>query len=70
MNKLVLGAAYRWDAAVSALAGFQISDALFMGYGYDFDTTSLSRYNSGTHELFIRYELISKNNKLVSPRFF
>lgn len=70
MNKFVLGVAYRWDAAVSALAGFQISDALFMGYGYDFDTTSLSRYNSGTHELFIRYELISKNDKLVSPRFF
>ena len=70
MNKFVIGAAYRLDAAVSALAGFQVSDALFIGYGYDFDTTSMSRYNSGTHEVFIRYELISKNDKIVSPRFF
>jgi type IX secretion system PorP/SprF family membrane protein len=70
MNKFVLGAAYRWDAAVSGLAGFQVNDALFIGYSYDFDTTSLSRYNFGSHEVFIRYEFVFKKDKLVSPRFF
>ncbi len=70
MNKFVLGAAYRWDAAISGLAGFQINDGLFVGYSYDFDTTSLSKYNYGSHEVFIRYEFIFKNDKLVSPRFF
>ena len=70
MDKFVLGAAYRWDAAVSGLAGFQVNDSLFVGYGYDFDTNSLSRYNYGSHEIFIRYEFISKKDKLVSPRFF
>jgi type IX secretion system PorP/SprF family membrane protein len=70
MNKFVLGAAYRWDAAVSGLAGFQINDALFIGYSYDFDTTSLTRYNFGSHEVFIRYEFVYKKDKLVSPRFF
>jgi type IX secretion system PorP/SprF family membrane protein len=70
MNKFVLGAAYRWDAAVSGLAGFQVNDALFIGYSYDFDTTSLSRYNFGSHEVFIRYEFVYKKDKLVSPRFF
>lgn len=70
INKFVLGAAYRWDAALSALAGFQINDALFVGYSYDFDTTNLSRYNNGSHEVFIRYEFIYKKNRLVSPRFF
>ncbi len=70
MNKFVLGAAYRWDAAISGLAGFQVNDALFVGYSYDFDTTNLSRYNYGSHEIFIRYELIYKKDKLVSPRFF
>jgi type IX secretion system PorP/SprF family membrane protein len=70
MNKFVLGAAYRWDAAFSGLAGFQVNDALFLGYSYDFDTTSLSRYNYGSHEFFIRYEFIYKKDKLVSPRFF
>ncbi|NBW27925.1 MAG: type IX secretion system membrane protein PorP/SprF [Flavobacteriaceae bacterium] len=70
MNKFVLGAAYRWDAAVSGLAGFQLNDALFIGYSYDFDTTSLSRFNYGSHEVFIRYEFVYKKDKLVSPRFF
>ena len=70
MNKFVLGAAYRIDSAFTGLAGFQVSDALFLGYSYDFDTTTISKYNSGSHEIFIRYEFIYKKDKLVSPRFF
>ena len=69
-DKLTLGVAYRWDAAVSALAGFQITDGLFIGYGYDLETTKLRRYNSGTHEIFLRFELFNKYSKMVSPRFF
>ena len=69
-NRFVLGAAYRWDAAVSAMAGFQITDGLFVGYSYDYETTDLSQYNSGSHEIFLRFELFSNYNKIVSPRFF
>tara|TARA_R110000868_G_scaffold822_2_gene6103 strand:- start:4716 stop:5627 length:912 start_codon:yes stop_codon:yes gene_type:complete len=69
-EKLVLGAAYRWDAALSALAGFQISDGLFIGYGYDYETTNLSRYNSGSHEIFVRFELFNRYSNIVAPRFF
>jgi len=69
-DKFVIGAAYRWDAAVSTLAGFQITDGLYMGYGYDMETTNLRKYNRGSHEVFLRYELFNNNNKIVSPRFF
>lgn len=69
-DKLTLGAAYRWSAAVSALAGFQISDSWMVGYAYDRDATRLGNFNSGSHELFLRYELFSKYDKVVSPRFF
>lgn len=69
-DKLTLGVAYRWDAAMSALAGFQLSDSWFVGYGYDMEVTKLSNYNSGSHEIFLRYELFKKVNKVVSPRFF
>ena len=69
-DKLTLGAAYRWDAAVSGLAGFQVSDGLYVGYGYDLETTKLRKYNSGSHEVFLRYELFNNYNKIVSPRFF
>ena len=69
-DKLMLGGAYRWDAAVSVLAGFQVTDGLFIGYSYDMETTQLRRYNSGSHEVFLRFELFNKVSKMVSPRFF
>ena len=69
-NKFVLGGAYRWSAAFSAMAGFQISEGIFVGYGYDKETTNLANYNSGSHEIFLRFELSRAYNKITSPRFF
>jgi type IX secretion system PorP/SprF family membrane protein len=69
-EKFVLGAAWRWSAAVSLMAGFQVTDGLYIGYGYDLETTKLRRYNSGSHEVFLRFELFKRDNKIVSPRFF
>jgi type IX secretion system PorP/SprF family membrane protein len=69
-EKFTAGLAYRWSAALSALVGFQASDSWFIGYGYDLETTRLSNYNSGSHEIFLRYELFNKYNKMISPRFF
>lgn len=68
-DKLTLGAAYRWNASVSALAGFQISDSWFIGYGYDLETTKLANYNSGSHEIFLRYEFFNRS-RVSAPRFF
>ncbi|GEC80155.1 PorP/SprF family type IX secretion system membrane protein [Flavobacterium aquatile] len=69
-EKFVLGVAWRWSAAVSLMAGFQVTDGLYIGYGYDLETTKLRRYNSGSHEVFLRFELFKRDNKIVSPRFF
>jgi hypothetical protein len=69
-EKLTLGAAYRWDDAVSALAGFQISRNLWAGYSYDYSTTELSKYNDGSHEIIIRFQLMPKTTRIKSPRFF
>ena len=69
-DKFVLGAAWRWSAAASLMAGFQVSDGLYIGYGYDLDTTKLAHYNSGSHEIFLRYEFFKRQDRIVSPRFF
>jgi type IX secretion system PorP/SprF family membrane protein len=69
-EKFVAGVAYRWSAAISAMVGFQATDSWFIGYGYDLETTRLSNYNSGSHEIFLRYELFNKYNRIISPRFF
>jgi type IX secretion system PorP/SprF family membrane protein len=69
-DKFVVGVAYRWSAALSAMVGFQISDGLYIGYGYDRETTNLSNYNSGSHEIFLRFEMFNNYNRITSPRFF
>ncbi|WP_353119415.1 type IX secretion system membrane protein PorP/SprF [Myroides odoratus] len=69
-EKFTLGAAYRWDASVSALAGFQVTRDLFIGYAYDFETTQLRHYNSGSHEVFLRFELFKRGSRINAPRFF
>jgi type IX secretion system PorP/SprF family membrane protein len=68
-DKFTLGASYRLDAAVSFLGGFQLSRNWLLGYAYDFDTNNLSTYNSGSHEVFLRYEIF-RTNRVKSPRFF
>lgn len=69
-DKITLGTSYRLDAAISALAGIQISENMMFGYAYDFDTTDIRGYQSGSHEFFLRYEFISRIKGKVSPRFF
>lgn len=69
-DKFVVGVAYRWSAAMSVMAGFQVSDGMYIGYGYDLETTNLENYNSGSHEVFLRYELFKNIGKITTPRFF
>jgi len=80
-----IGASYRWDNAVSSLAGFQIGKGVFAGYSYDYNTNGLGEFNNGSHEVILKFYLgngsgktksnKSKNKKtkakqIDSPRFF
>jgi hypothetical protein len=35
----------------------RISDGMYIGYAYDLGATNLDNYNSGSHEIFLRYEI-------------
>lgn len=71
-EKFSLGAAYRFDAALSGLVGFQLSEKLMLGLAYDREITELggTQFNDGSFEVFLRFELVKSFNRLVSPRFF
>ena len=71
-DKFSLGAAYRWDAAVSALFGFQLNDQFMLGLAYDKETTDLgaTRFNDGSFEIMLRYEFLNKYKRVITPRFF
>jgi type IX secretion system PorP/SprF family membrane protein len=69
-EKFTVGASYRWDDSVSALVGFQISPSFYAGYSFDYTVTDLNKYNDGTHEIILRYQLPNKTSQMKSPRFF
>ncbi len=71
-EKLILGAAYRWDAAFSGMVGFNVADSFLIGMAYDRETTELgsAAFNDGSFEVILRYDFIKRNSNLKSPRFF
>ena len=71
-DRFSIGGAYRWEGAVSALVGFQISKQFLLGVAYDKETTSLGNvsFNDGSFEIFLRFELFNQLGNLLTPRFF
>ncbi|PHN94716.1 hypothetical protein CSC80_05050 [Maribacter sp. 6B07] len=71
-DKFSMGAAYRWDAALSALFGFQMTPEFMLGLAYDSDISELggTKFNNGSFEVFLRYEFIKKDKIDLTPRFF
>jgi type IX secretion system PorP/SprF family membrane protein len=80
------GISYRIENAFSGLAGLQVSNSLFVGYSYDYNTNLLGEFNNGSHEIILKFYLgrgganstkdgNDKNSKgkpkqIDSPRFF
>lgn len=83
-DKFTLGASYRFDNAVSGLAGFQVSNSMFIGYSYDYSTNAFKNYNDGSHEVVLKFYLgrsggsssrkgkkdSKKPKQIDTPRFF
>jgi type IX secretion system PorP/SprF family membrane protein len=69
-DRFTLGAAYRWSAAWSAMVGFQVTDSMFLGFAYDRETTDLTKYNDGSFEFFLRFEIFNRPDRILTPRFF
>lgn len=71
-EKVTLGAAYRWNAALSGLLGYQFSDQFMVGLAYDREVTELGNtsFNDGSFEVMLRYELKTNYKNVITPRFF
>ncbi len=69
-DRLWLGASYRNDRSVLALARFGVNDMLDVGYSYDFSTNDISDYGTGSHEIVLGLKLKNKNTVHSGSRFF
>lgn len=70
-DKFELGAAYRFDDSVSALMSAYVTSDIRVGYSYDYTLSNLGQFNSGTHEIFVLFDLNLLGKGFdKSPRFF
>ncbi|MBO3098937.1 PorP/SprF family type IX secretion system membrane protein [Gelidibacter pelagius] len=72
-NVFEVGAGYRLDDAITGLVNFRVTPSLRIGYAYDYTLSNLGKFNSGSHEIMILFDI----NRLgtpkgydKSPRFF
>ena len=71
-KRLWAGLGYRLDDAVILLLGAELRNGIRFGYAYDLSISALSRYNSGSHEVYLAYSVLlgkKKTHKYKSVRF-
>ncbi len=69
-DRIGIGAQYRTGDAVAFMGEIQVSDQFRVGYSYDKTVSQLANYNSGSHEVMLRYEFGFQKNRIVAPRYF
>ncbi len=58
-----LGAMYRYDAGLTAAAGFKVHKLVSVGYSYDFPLNNIADYTSGSHEIMLGFTFGKKGKK-------
>ncbi|TVZ55226.1 type IX secretion system PorP/SprF family membrane protein [Lutibacter sp. Hel_I_33_5] len=69
-DKLEFGLSYRVNSSISALFNIKTTDNLRIGYAYDYSINNLGNFNSGSHEIFLLFDLPFSSDRILSPRFF
>lgn len=64
------GTSLRTGDSFALLAELQIDRRIRVGYSYDYTLTNLTRYNSGSHEIMLRYQFSFGKTRIVTPRYF
>lgn len=73
-DKFWVGPTYRFSdtSNFGALADFQVSKSIRLGYAYDLPTSTIRPFTGGTHEVIFIYEprFNKKQDLFKSPRYF
>jgi type IX secretion system PorP/SprF family membrane protein len=69
-NRLSFGIMNRVKDSYGVLVGYRISDQLKVGMSFDQTISRLQNFNKGTYELFLSYDFLFKNDKIITPRYF
>lgn len=70
LNKVWIGAMYRYKSAIGLNAMYYLTEQFNIGYAYDFTLNSIQKYSSGSHEIMLSYKFKSNSKGYSSPRYF
>ncbi|MGZ4054026.1 MAG: PorP/SprF family type IX secretion system membrane protein, partial [Bacteroidia bacterium] len=62
-DKFWIGGAFRYLDAISAMVGYTMQENITFAYSYDFTTTNIKKYSTGTHELMIGIKFHKQESK-------
>lgn len=65
-----IGASYRSMDAVVIMVEYQTNSRFRVGYAFDYTTSKIRKYSTGTHEIMIGYDFGKDLVKVKTPRYF
>lgn len=65
-----VGGMYRYQESVGMLLQYVVNEKLRIGYSYDFSTTEIRTYSTGSHEIMLGVDFGRQPGADISPRFF
>ena len=65
-----VGGMYRYQESVGLLLQYVVNEKLRVGYSYDFSTTEIRTYSTGSHEIMLGVDFGRQPGADISPRFF
>lgn len=69
-ERIWLGLGYRTGDALVAMAEYQITPQLRIGYAYDMTTSRLRTYTNGSHEVMLGIDFGKDLVRIKTPRYF
>jgi type IX secretion system PorP/SprF family membrane protein len=67
---IAAGVSYRSLASLDFILQFRATHQISIGYAYEYATTRLNSFSSGSHEIMLQYFFDFSHSKIVTPRFF
>ena len=64
-NKFWIGATYKSNYAIGAVAGVTLYKRLSIGYSYDFITGNIGKYSGLSHEIMLNFKFIKKKKEII-----
>lgn len=67
---IAAGVSYRSLASLDFILQVKASPQISIGYAYEYATTKLNTFSSGSHEIMLQYFFDFSHSKIVTPRYF